>query len=207
MVGPYEPILDELPKHATSWLYTHLPASADDVEFFDNIGNNSKSQVLYLKNYNTFKFQLRYPLLGGWKTWYTLRYSVPTHEYMKTNSVGYFKLKIRAIDHVLNDGYIERATVKILLPEGAFGIEVKQSEWLNRAQDIVEYTSLCTFGRPTVVLNGSALLENHISNVSIGYLFPAIYLFRASFIIAVYLEVVFLAIIVFRRYAVSFKSL
>lgn len=202
LVGPYEPILRQLPKQATSWLYTHLPASADDVQFFDDIGNNSKSQMLYFGDYNTFKYQPRYPLLGGWKTKYTLRYSLPAHEYLTRNLADYFNLQIRAVDHVLNDGYIKRATVKILLPEGAYLVEVEQSKWLNREEDVLEYTSLCFFGRPTIVLNGSMLLESHISNVTIKYLFSDWYLCRVPLLIAVYLEVVFFVIVLFRRYLV-----
>lgn len=169
------------------------------MEFFDEIGNNSKSQLLYFKDYTTFKYQPRYPLLGGWKTQYTLRYSVPVHEYLSRNLLDYFYLKIRAIDHVLNEAYIKKSTVKILLPEGAFLVQVKHPNWFDAVTDEVEYTTLCLFGRSTVILNGSMLLENHISNVKITYLFSSVYLLRVPLLIALYLQVVFFVVILFRR--------
>lgn len=137
--------------------------------------------------------------MGGWKYPYIIRYSLPTHEYLKRNLKDFFSLSVRAIDHVINDGLIKRATVQILLPEGAYLLEVKVPEWFAMQTNASELTSLCLFGRPTVILNGENLLESHISEVKVTYLYSMWHLLHVPLLIASYLETVFLIFIIYSR--------
>lgn len=193
ITGPYEPTL----QFSRPWLHTHLSASVEDVKYFDEIGNNSKSQMIYSDNHTTLKHQARYPLFGGWKAPYTLKYKVPTHEYLhQSNDV--FHLRIRAIDHIINDGFIEKATVKILLPEGAVIKKISAPVWFNVSEEIA-LTEMCFFGRETIVLTGEMLMENHIENLVIIYEFTDIWLFKTPIVIMIYLQVVFIFVIIVNR--------
>lgn len=175
-----------------------MPASAENVKYFDEIGNSSKSELLYYNDYVTFKHQPRYPLIsGGWKAPYVLQYKVPTYEYLQRKD-GVFHLRIRAIDHIVNDGYIERASVKLMLPEGAVIKKVNAPKWFNVSEDVC-VTHLCVFGRKSVVLNGKMLIENHIEDVVITYKFSDFWLLKTPILLTVYVLVIFVFILVFNR--------
>lgn len=179
-------------KGSTDWLFTHLPASADNVKFFDIIGNNSKTHLLYYPNYVSLKFQPRYSLLGGWKTNYILQYQVPAYNYLYSTSEDNFALKIRPFDHVLNDKIIEKVNIKIILPEGAKIKQISKVQSLILGEQEVSFLGGLSFtGRPTVVFNGTNLLEHHISDVVIQYYYYSGYLFKSPLIIICYLQAMF----------------
>jgi len=199
-VGPYEPASTYAPKRSTSILHTHLPASADDVKFFDTIGNSSKSIVIHNENYKTVMFYPRYPLLSGWKTFYVVKYTVPTYEYLYHDFHGKFVLKMRVVDHILDDAVISQALVKVLLPEASNIIQVYVPSGFRRLKNEIVHTGLCTFGRPAVVFNGSNIVEEHIADFKVEYLFPSIYLLRTPLLIILYLEIVFIGFIVISHF-------
>lgn len=60
----------------------------------------------------------RFPLFGGWKTRYYFGYNLPSYEYLFHQGSQYL-LKMRLVDHVFDDQLIMKATVKVILPEGA----------------------------------------------------------------------------------------
>ncbi len=60
----------------------------------------------------------RFPLFGGWQTRYYMGYNLPSYEYLY-HSGNQYMLKMRYLDHVFNDQFVESVTVKIILPEGA----------------------------------------------------------------------------------------
>lgn len=192
--GPYEPSFAA----KRPWLYTHLPASSEDIKYFDELGNNSKSEVIYYQDHITLKYQARYPLsFGGWKAPYILQYKVPTYEYLQKRK-DLFYLRIRAIDHIVNDGYIEQAVVKILLPEGAVIKKINAPEWFNVSEEM-HFTDLCFFGRETAVLHGKMLMETHIADVSIIYELPDFWLLETPILLMMYLLIVFIFIIIVNR--------
>lgn len=182
------------------WFSTYLPASADNIKFYDTIGNNSKSQVLNMNKYKTFKFKTRYPLLSGWKTFYILKYCVPTYEYLFHDQNECFSLKMRAVDHIVNDVIIRDAVVNVLLPEFSNVINVELPHGYRGFQIEKSYTALIQYGRPTVVFNASNLLENHIENFDIKYKFSSYYLFHTPAILMIYIKTIFVIFIVILRY-------
>lgn len=66
-----------------------LPASARDIYYRDEIGNISTSNVKPL--YNSVEVQLtpRFPLFGGWKTFFILGYNIPAHEALYRKGTPY----------------------------------------------------------------------------------------------------------------------
>ncbi len=60
----------------------------------------------------------RFPLFGGWQTRYYYGYNLPSYEYLYHHGNNYV-LKMRLLDHVVDDQLIKKLTVRIILPEGA----------------------------------------------------------------------------------------
>lgn len=197
LVGSYQ--YDFKHEHL-DWFSTYLPASADNIKFYDTIGNNSNSQVLDMIIYKTFKFKTRYPLLSGWKTFYILKYCVPTYEYLFHDQNERFSLKMRAIDHIVDDVLIRDAVVKVLLPEFSDVTYVELPRGYSKFQVEKSYTALIQYGRPTVVFNASNLLENHIENFNIKYKFSSHYLLYTPATLMIYIKTIFVIFIVILRY-------
>jgi oligosaccharyltransferase complex subunit alpha (ribophorin I) len=98
---------------------TILPPTAADVYYRDEIGNISTSNLRLPTKKNDFvevELRPRFPLFGGWKTHYTVGYNVPAYQYLYNKGNDYV-LKIKVLDHIYDDQYIEEATVKVILPE------------------------------------------------------------------------------------------
>ena len=60
----------------------------------------------------------RFPLFGGWQTFYYTGYNLPSYEYLY-HAGSHYMLKMRFVDHVFDNQVIEKTTVRIILPEGA----------------------------------------------------------------------------------------
>lgn len=173
------------------WWYTHLPATADNVGYFDELGNSSKSTLLHYKNYKTLKFKPRYPLLNGWKTSYAIRYSVPSVHYLR-NHVDEFSLKMRAVDHIFDDVLIKNAIVEVVLPEGATIINVTLPG-LFRKCDVGQ----SKFGKLQVIFGTKSVFES-FEDFHIQYFLPKYYLLKTPFLIVLYLECFFVIFITVR---------
>ncbi len=57
-----------------------LPAAARDIYYRDEIGNISTNHVRKLYDSVEVDIQPRFPLFGGWKTFYVIGYNLPAHE-------------------------------------------------------------------------------------------------------------------------------
>ncbi len=93
-----------------------LPASARDVYYRDEIGNISTSHLRENIENVEMEVQPRFPLFGGWQTFFMIGYNVPAHEYLFFKGNEYL-LKMRFIDHLFDDQVVDELTVKICLPE------------------------------------------------------------------------------------------
>ncbi|KAK4875024.1 hypothetical protein RN001_011446 [Aquatica leii] len=181
-------------KKASGWFYTHLPASAENIQYKDEIGNSSKSKVFHYRNYKTLAFKPRYPLLSGWKTVYILKYQVPTIEYLYRLDAFRFKLQMRTVDHILNDVVTKEALVKIVLPESAIGVKVKIPDQFVSRLDEKSFSNL---NRHIIVLNGSNVYENQVDDFVVEYFYSQYYLFRVPFTYSIFIQCFFIVIIFF----------
>lgn len=178
-------------------LFTYLPASASNVQLFDDIGNNSKSSIIYEKNYITLRFEARYPLRQSWKTKYVLQYNVPAYEYLRRTK-NLFLLKMRVVDHVLLDAIIRYGRTRVLLPQDSEIVSVTTPANIKRGADERSTTGLAP-DRPTVVFTANNLPENFVPEFSITYTTPLLGAFKPAIYISVYIEAVLLSWIAFRR--------
>lgn len=151
-----------------------------------------------LKDFVELDLRPRFPLYGGWRTHYTLGYNVPSFEYLFTNGDQYL-LGMRVIDHVFDDMVIDRATIKIILPEGAKNIKLIPPYSVTRLPDQIHYTYLDTVGRPVIVFTKENLVENHIHDFNVKYNFNKILLVQEPLLIIGFLYILFLVVIVWSR--------
>lgn len=176
-----------------------MPKSAQNIKYFDEVGKISQSGVFHNINYTTLRHQTRYPLLfGGWKASFVIQYTVPTCEHLEEKN-GIFYLRVKALDHTVNDALVEEAFVKILLPEGAVIKKINAPKWFNASEES-HYTSLCFFGRKTAALSGRMLVKDQIADVEVVYEFSDFWLLKSPIVLTIYLQVVFVFIIIVNRF-------
>lgn len=164
----------------------------------DTNGNISTSAMRILKDSVELDLRPRFPLFGGWKTHYTIGYNVPSFEYLFSSGDQYL-LKMRVIDHVFDDMVIEKATIKIILPEGTSNIKLIPPYSVNRSPDQVHYTYLDTVGRPVIVFSKQNLVENHIADFNLKYNFSKVLMIQEPLLIIGFLYALFLIVIVWTR--------
>lgn len=78
--------------HSVKSFKTFLPHSALDVYYRDEIGNISTSNLRMPSKSNKaqpaeIELRPRFPLFGGWRTHYTIGYSVPVYQYLYNKGI------------------------------------------------------------------------------------------------------------------------
>ncbi|CAF0790271.1 unnamed protein product [Didymodactylos carnosus] len=178
---------------------TSLPAAARDIYYRDEIGNISTSHVREMSDQVEVEIRPRFPLYGGWKTYYILGYNVPSYQYLFNKGNNYV-LKMRLVDHVYDDQLLEQVFIRIVLPEGASNIEFYPPSYdVQRLPDEKHYTYLDTSGRPVVVLQKKNVLFNHIQDFEVHYTFEKYLLFREPLLIVGALFCLFFAVTMLTR--------
>jgi oligosaccharyltransferase complex subunit alpha (ribophorin I) len=182
---------------------TLLPPTAADVYYRDEIGNISTSNLrLPSKSSKVGVAELelrpRFPLFGGWKTHYTIGYNLPVYQYLY-NKGNDFVLKMKLIDHIFEDQYVENAVIRIILPEHANNIEFVAPYSVTRKPNEMHYTYLDTVGRPVVVINKKNTVENHIKDFQIKYTFNKTLIVLKPLLVIASLFVIFLIVIILVR--------
>ncbi|CAD5220074.1 unnamed protein product [Bursaphelenchus okinawaensis] len=184
---------------------THLPVSARDIYYRDQIGNISTSTVSRKANRVEVELKPRFPLFGGWKTDYVLGYNVPSMTFLYNKGNDY-ALKVPFVDHVYENVVIEKAEVKIVLPEAVANVKVVNPFDVKRKADEVHKTYLDTTGRTVIVLEKENLVDSHSQSVTVYYEFERFLLFREPLIAVVFFTVVFFTLIIFSWCNFSIKD-
>ncbi|KAK9510254.1 hypothetical protein O3M35_005077 [Rhynocoris fuscipes] len=177
---------------------TVLPASATDAYYRDEIGNISTSHMRVMSDSVELDLRPRFPLFGGWKTHYVLGYNVPSYEYLY-HSGDQYKLKMRILDHVFDDMVVDELITKIILPEGSENIHLVLPFSMTRLPDSRHSTYLDTKGRPVVTVTKKNLVENHIQQFELDYVFPRILMLQEPLLVAFAFYLLFLLVIIYVR--------
>eukprot|EP00271_Cylindrocystis_brebissonii_P002703 TRINITY_DN13489_c0_g1_i1.p1 TRINITY_DN13489_c0_g1~~TRINITY_DN13489_c0_g1_i1.p1 ORF type:complete len:622 (+),score=114.77 TRINITY_DN13489_c0_g1_i1:92-1957(+) len=128
----------------------NVPPNVRSMYYRDEIGNISTSRVTRSMRSTQLEIEPRYPLLGGWLTTFILGYSVPLEDFVKQTKDGR-KVFSYNVGCPFEDVVVEDLEVKVVLPEGASGIEVRTPFVMEQFQE-EKYSYLDTVGRPVVVL-------------------------------------------------------
>lgn len=161
-----------------------LPAHATDVQYYDLIGNISTSHMRAADDGRvTLEMRPRFPLLGGWKTSYSLSYTLPRSSVLREEGTTH-TLQIPFIGHLYEHQVIDTAELRILLPEGAADIQTAVPFPIDSQTTEVQMTTLDLFGRPVLALRASDLIDEHERHaVEVTYTFSSILLLRVPLMI------------------------
>lgn len=184
---------------------TVLPAAATDAYYRDDIGNISTSHMRVLTDSVELDLRPRFPLFGGWRTHYVLGYNVPSYEYLYYYGDNY-KLKMRVMDHVFDDMVVEELITKIILPEGSENLRLTTPYPMVRLPNSRHSTYLDTKGRPVVTVTQKNLVENHIQDFELDYVFPRILMLQEPLLVTVALYILFLLVIIYVRIDLSISK-
>uniref|UniRef100_A0A224X9L2 Dolichyl-diphosphooligosaccharide--protein glycosyltransferase subunit 1 n=1 Tax=Panstrongylus lignarius TaxID=156445 RepID=A0A224X9L2_9HEMI len=177
---------------------TVLPAAATDAYYRDEIGNISTSHMRIMSDSVELDLRPRFPLFGGWKTHYVLGYNVPSYEYLY-HAGDQYKLKMRVLDHVFDDMVVDELITKIILPEGSENIHLTLPFTMTRLPDSRHSTYLDTKGRPVITITKQNLVENHIQQFELDYIFPRVLMLQEPLLVAFAFYILFLLVIIYVR--------
>lgn len=175
-----------------------LPATARDVYYRDEIGNISTSNLKESREQVELELRPRFPLFGGWKTHYTVGYNLPTYQALYVNGNQY-KLKMKFVDHVFDDQFIEHLTVKIILPEFSKDIDFVAPFEVQRGQNERHYTYLDTVGRPVIVAHKDNLVEDHTQDFEVRYTFQKMMILQEPLLLVAAFYFLFTLVIIIVR--------
>lgn len=190
---------------------TLLPPSAADVYYRDEIGNISTSNLRtpskLSKTIEPLDFELRprFPLFGGWRTHYTIGYNLPIYQYLFNKGSDYV-LKMRLLDHIYDDQFVENAVVRIILPEHTSDIKCKTPYGVEKRPDSLHYTYLDVTGRPVIEVRKINTVDSHIQDFEISYKFNKLLIVIEPLIVVGFFFALFLVVIVIVRIDFSLSS-
>ncbi|KXZ52725.1 hypothetical protein GPECTOR_8g119 [Gonium pectorale] len=175
-----------------------LPASAHSLYYVDLIGNISSSNVRKTLSSTVLELELRYPLMGGWKVDFTIGYSVPLTGFLTRTPAGKRRLSMD-LSTPFEDVFVEDAIIKVVLPEGASGIEAILPYDMEKSFE-TKFTYLDTTGRPVLVLHRRNLASpEHSAKFSVDYSFGAVHTLREPLLLITVFFGLFVAIIAYNR--------
>lgn len=185
--------------HSVKSYKTYLPAAAHSIYYRDTNGNISTSQVRVRKEWIELELRPRFPLFGGWRSSYTLGYSVPSYQYLFRRSTTQFVLRMRLLDHVFDDMYVEDLETVIVLPVGVRTVKVNTPYEVDRLPDTVSYKYLDTLGRLVIRLKKNNLVEHHIQDLDLIYEWQPLLLFHEPALVSLALYLIFIFVIIYVR--------
>ncbi|EFJ50952.1 hypothetical protein VOLCADRAFT_103748 [Volvox carteri f. nagariensis] len=175
-----------------------LPSSAHSMYYVDLIGNISTSNVRKSLASTVLDFDLRYPLMGGWKVDFTIGYSVPLAGFLTSTKGGQRRLTMD-LSSPLEDVFIEDMVVRVVLPEGSANIKASLPYDMEQSFDI-KYTYLDTTGRPVLVLHKQNIAApEHAAKFSVDYDFNKVHILREPLLLVGVFFALFVAVIAYNR--------
>ncbi|KAF6257504.1 Ribophorin I-domain-containing protein [Scenedesmus sp. NREL 46B-D3] len=176
----------------------HLPAAAHSLYYKDIIGNISSSDTTHTSKETAIEVRLRYPLMGGWKTDFTLGYSVPLEGFLYRRPKGKLRL-LMELSTSFNDVWVEQLTTRVVLPEGAKHIKATlpypdiQQSWDKK------FTYLDTAGRPVLVLTKANVVPEQNKHFAVDYSFTFTGMMREPLLLISVFAAFFAAVALYSR--------
>ncbi|WIA09458.1 hypothetical protein OEZ85_008859 [Tetradesmus obliquus] len=176
----------------------HLPAAAHSLYYKDIIGNISSSDTTHTSRETLIEVRLRYPLMGGWKTDFTLGYSVPLEGFLYRRPKGKLRL-LMDLSTSFDDVWVEQLTTRVVLPEGAKHIKATlpfadiQQSWDKK------FTYLDTAGRPVLVLSKSNVVPEQNKPFAVDYSFTFTGMMREPLLLISVFAAFFAAVALYNR--------
>ncbi|CAH1446234.1 unnamed protein product [Lactuca virosa] len=175
-------------------LLAMLPPRAHSIYYRDAIGNISTSNIYGDSSKTLLEIEPRYPMFGGWKTSFTIGYSLPLQDFLFQSEETRF-LNI-TFGSPMNDILVENLTVKVVLPEGSKDISVSVPFPVKQSQE-TKFSHLDIAGRPTIVLEKINVVPEHNQYFQVHYKFSNISLLTEPFMLIFGFFSLFIACIIY----------
>ncbi|KAF1745387.1 hypothetical protein MXB_2466 [Myxobolus squamalis] len=160
--------------HALNGWEMVVPANSYNMYYRDGLGNISTSSVKPRGNNKLLLLQPRFPLFGGWKTYYYVSYILSPLGFLfkdKSNPQQR-KFIFELLGSPMKDFLIDDGTVKVLLPEGSIYMGLKYHGVNFDSIGVSESHSYLDFyGRPTIEFKLSHGCSEKNIEIEISYLF------------------------------------
>ncbi|KAI7855229.1 Ribophorin I [Circinella umbellata] len=180
-------------------LTLRLPAQARDVYYRDDIGNVSTSHFRNELKHSTLEITPRYPVFGGWNyTWFHgYNVDLAGFDHYSKEKEAYI-LNVNFVENV-QDMVIDKAVVRVVLPEGATNVQVHTPFSMDSIQHETYYTNFDSTGRYLVILEKHNVVREHEQPIQITYQYPTIRLFQKPLLASAAIFVIFLMSTVFSK--------
>lgn len=160
---------------AFSRLVAKLPPRAHSVYYRDEIGNISTSNLWGDSKKTQLEIEPRYPLFGGWKTFFTVGYGLPLKDYLfEAEGKRFVNISFGSpIDELV----VDELVVKVVLPEGSSDLSVSVPFPVEQWQE-TKQSHLDISGRPVMVLRKANAVPEHNQHFQVYYKFNCLSLLR-----------------------------
>ncbi|KII69401.1 Dolichyl-diphosphooligosaccharide--protein glycosyltransferase subunit 1 [Thelohanellus kitauei] len=129
-----------------------IPSNAYGIYYRDGLGNISTSSVTRHSSEKVLHLQPRFPIFGGWKTYYYVAYTLPPRYFLYKNQESRrSRFTFDLLGSPMENYLIENGTVKVRLPEGATDVKVSLGKTgISSFKHSFEHSYLDFYGRPVV---------------------------------------------------------
>ncbi|XP_074286683.1 dolichyl-diphosphooligosaccharide--protein glycosyltransferase subunit 1A [Silene latifolia] len=156
-------------------LLAKLPPRAHSVYYRDEIGNISTSNLRGDSKKTELEIEPRFPLFGGWKTFFTFGYGLPLKDYLFASEGKRF-IDI-SFGSPIGELVVDELIVKVVLPEGSRDMSVSIPFDVDQSQE-TKFSHLDLSGRPVMVLQKTYAVPEHNQNFQVYYKFNRLNLLR-----------------------------
>jgi oligosaccharyltransferase complex subunit alpha (ribophorin I) len=184
-------------------LLARLPPRAHSIYYRDDIGNISTSEMKSDSKKTELLIEPRFPLFGGWKTFFTIGYGLPLTDFLFASEGKRF-LNISFGSPIL-DLVTEKLIVQVVLPEGSKDISVTTPFAVKQSQEI-KYSHLDIAGRPVVVLEKNNVVPDHNQHIQVYYKFSNINLLSEPLMLISGFFILFITCIIYTRADISISK-
>ncbi|XP_010416555.1 PREDICTED: dolichyl-diphosphooligosaccharide--protein glycosyltransferase subunit 1A [Camelina sativa] len=177
-------------------LLARLPPRAHSIYYRDDIGNISTSEMQSDSKKTELLIEPRFPLFGGWKTFFTIGYGLPLSDFLFASEGKRF-VNI-SFGSPMIDLVTEKLIVQVVLPEGSKDISVTTPFAVKQSREI-KYSHLDIAGRPVVVLEKDNVVPDHNQHIQVYYKFSNINLLSEPLMLISGFFVLFITCIIYTR--------
>ncbi|KAI8097180.1 Ribophorin I [Halteromyces radiatus] len=183
-----------------------LPVGASDAYFRDEIGNVSTSHFRNERTRSLLEIKPRYPVFGGWTyNWYH-GYNVKLRSFLRyQKSTGDYILNVNFVDNAKNMA-IDKARVRIVLPEGATDVKIYPNMDLDYVQEGKHFTNFDSTGRYEIILEKKNVVYEHQKPIQITYKYPTYRLLQKPLVVSASLLSLFVLSIIVSKLPFSIND-
>ena len=187
-------------RYAISEFECYLPKSTEDLYYTDEIGNVTSSRAFRNNKHTKFMLEPRFPLMGGWKTYWKQGYTLPLWDHvtsLKETDMYQFEIDL---SHPYDNIVAEDFTFTIVLPEGAVPVNLDLPFEMDSMNKETVYEYLDLKGRTAIVMKKKMILKKyHNLKVSVTYKLSTLDIYFKPALVCFYtFIVVFFLLVSFR---------